>query len=405
LYAAGISGRFELAKVVVQRLDTGERKVLRTNAYFPRYLPSGHLLFVSSGTVYATSFDLDRLEARGTPVAVLQGVKTAGPSGGAQLDLSHDGTLVYRSADQSSEGMLLGWVDQTGRREELPLAPGLFGGMLSPDGRKVAFRRIEGSRADLWVYDFERKTTTRLTFDAGESTTARWSHDGMRLFYASESGLYWTRADGSSRPVRLLNRGWPMWVSPDGKLLGYIDVTDSAGRTCKFVTIEGDPEHPRIGSPQACFESDIPVLTGCELSPDGRWLLYGSMESGNLEVYVRTFPDRGGRWQISSGGGTMPRWSRNGRQVFYFTAENRLMVADVDPTGDTFASLPPRQWMDSRAQLLLGAATVNYSPSADGKRMLIALPQSTERKPDARVRVVLNFLDEITQRLQTGQTR
>src|SRR5262249_6541331 len=327
---------------VAQRLDTGERKVLHTSASFPRYLASGHLVFVSSGTLYAVPFDRERLAMLGTPAPILRDLKYAPDTGAAQLDFSGAGTMIYRSG--SAVKRMVSWVDRNGKFEPALPSTGILGNpILSPDGKRLALWILESGQSNIWIFDTSgRREGYRLTFEPG-ATIPRWTPDGRHIVYTSPTGLYWTRADGGGKPVRLLERGSPEWFTPDGKRLAYA-LAGTPRRPCRVVTIEGDTEQPRAGPPEPCFESDAEWQRSSDLSPDGRWIACASLQTS--EIYVRRFPDRGNKWQITSGGGGAPRWSADGRTLFYIDdADGRLMWVPVQPGTDTFVTSRPRPWV------------------------------------------------------------
>jgi len=407
LFSAGIGGSFNSGKIIAQRLDSGERKLLLTSGSFPRYLPGGHLVFIRDGTLFATRFDAARLEIQGSPAPVLQDVKHAPDSGGAQLDFSRNGTLVYRSGGTGA-GRMMAWVDQAGRME--PLLPGTdwyATPILSPDGKKIALRILEPGRASIWIHDIARKQTNRLTFEPGVHESPRWTPDGRRIAYYSPQGIFWTRADGGGKPVRLLKEGLPLWFTPDGKQFAYLESSAATGvlrRACMVVSVEGDPDQPRIGTPGPCFDAAGALLGGSELSPDGRRVAYAALEGGEMQVFVRSFPDRGGNWQVSTAGGAVPRWSVDGRSLFFVDGDNRLMVAAAQFNGDSFSTGPPRPWTATKVEVASGLTT-NYSPASDGKRVLMLVDSSTGQKPDAHVHLVLNFFDEVNRRLRAVETK
>jgi Tol biopolymer transport system component/predicted Ser/Thr protein kinase len=397
IYSAGIGGNFSAGKIVAQRLDTGERKVLHFFASFPRYLASGHLVFVSSGTLHAVPFDRERLAMLGTPTQILRDLKYAPDSGAAQLDFSRTGTMIYRSGNAVQR--MVSWVDQDGKFKPALPSTGMFGNpILSPDGKRLAVWILESGQSNIWIFDTGRQEGYRLTFEPG-ATIPRWTPDGRHIVYTSPTGLYWTRADGGGKPVRLLERGSPEWFTRDGKRLAYA-LAGTPGRPCRVVTIEGDPEQPRAGTPEPCFESDAEWQRSSELSPDGRWIAYASLETA--EIYVRRFPDRGGKWQITSGGGGAPRWSADGRTLFYIDEdEGRLMAVPVQPGTDSFVAGRPRPWTSKSVGT---GVFVNFSPSPDGKRVVVLVDAASEVR-DTHVNVALNFFDEIRRQLRPAEMK
>jgi serine/threonine-protein kinase len=159
-----------------------------------------------------------------------------------------------------------------------------------------------------------------------------------------------------------------------------------------------DPDHPKPGKPEP-FAQTVANEVQPALSPDGRWMAYASDESGIYEVYVRPFPDAaGGKWQISSGGGKIPLWSRDGKSLFFETLDNRIMEAGYAGSGVSFSPGKPRLWSDK--QLISPIADGNYDIAPDGKSIvaLVASPASEESKTSLHVTFLLNFFHELRRR-------
>ena len=201
--------------VAVHRLDTGERRVLVQDAFEPRYLPTGHLVFARGNTLFAAPFDAERLELTGAAVAVIENVQTRLYSGAAGYRISDEGTLAYTPATPL-QGRKLVWVDRSGRADPLPIGPRGFGApSLSPDGRRLAVHIDEGSRSDIWIYEISTDSLTRATFD-GTSLAPMWTPDGQRLVFSSTKDgrreIYWSRPmardslSGSSRTTTASGR-------------------------------------------------------------------------------------------------------------------------------------------------------------------------------------------------------
>ncbi len=190
----GVDGNIEVMSLADHR-----RKTLQRGGTFGRYLPSGHLVYMSRGTIFAVPFDLEKLEVRGTPSPVLDQVSYS-IFGSAQFAFSRDGTLVYRSA--GGNGLLTAqWLDGAGKTQPLLAKPGVYSRpRLSPDGRRLGLEVTEGSGLDVWVDDWQRDTMTRLTFVAnGVVMNPVWSPDGRYIVFSDKEGMFWTRSDGSSK--------------------------------------------------------------------------------------------------------------------------------------------------------------------------------------------------------------
>ncbi len=223
----GVHRGVDAFDVAVRNLDSDAWRVLVKNAFDARYAPSGHLLYVRGDTLFAVPFDADRIELTGAPVAVVENVFSYPGSGSAHYGFSNDGTLVYERAP-SVQGRRLLWADRRGGTEPLPIGPRGFGApSLSPDGRRLAFHINEGSRRDIWIYEFATEALTRVTFD-GTSATPIWTPDSRRLAFSSTKEgrrqIYWQPADGSGQPELLVadeHSVWPGSWSRDQKTLAF----------------------------------------------------------------------------------------------------------------------------------------------------------------------------------------
>jgi eukaryotic-like serine/threonine-protein kinase len=395
---------FDTANIEVMSFKDHRRKTLVRGATYGRYLPSGHLVYVSRGTLFAVPFDLDTLEVRGTPAPVLERVAYFAISGIASFDFSRTGTLVYGSG---AEGNLVTvqWLDGAGKMQPLLAKPGYYGfSHLSPDGQRLALELTDGSNQDLWVYESARDIMTRLTSGTGSKRYATWSPDGRYIVFQGQGGIFWIRADGAGKPQPLTkskNLQFPWSFTPNGRRLAFTEANPASGFDLWTLPLEDDGASLRAGSPevflQTMFDERLPSF-----SSDGRWLAYASNESGVLQVYVRPFPGgppgTGGKWQVSNSGGVFPFWSRNGRELFFRTEDNRVMAASYTVRGDSFVAERPRVWSDKR----LAAASLgpNYDLAPDGKRIAALMPaEAPEAQPaQSHVTLLMNFFDEVRRR-------
>ena len=201
LQAVGAPSQDNFTVDVVSIADRA-RKTLARGVGSPRYLPSGHLVYTKKATMFAVPFDLERMETRGTAVAVLDDVAYDPVANGAQYDVSRTGTLVYRRRVGDSSATVQ-WLDTTGKQEPLLARPGAYVGTprVSPDGKRIAITIQDGSNQDIWVYEPERDAMTRLTSGGGIFVNPVWTRDGRHVVYGSlGSGLQWSRADGAGQP-------------------------------------------------------------------------------------------------------------------------------------------------------------------------------------------------------------
>ena len=228
-----------------------------------------------------------------------------------------------------------------------------------------------------------------------------WSPDGRYIAFSGKGGIFWTRSDGAGKPQPLTqskNVQTPFSFTPDGKRLAFDELNATVGYALWTVPLESDGTGLRGGKPELLLRSSYGE-SGPMFSPDGRWLAYNSYEPETFQVYVRPFPDRGGKWQISNGGGSDPVWSRNGRELFFRTADNRIMVATYMVKGDSFVADQPRGWSEKR----LGGRDYDVAP--DGKRIAALMPVVTTESQQAQSHVVflLNFFDEVRRRAPAGR--
>ena len=387
--------------VMVQALKSGKPKEL-----FPGiargYLPTGHILYnlPYEGNLCAIPFDLDTLEVKGDGIPKVEGVR------GNMTAVSESGTLVYVTRNAESTDRILVWVDKTGTEERIVAAePNQYSVFrLSPDGSKAAFTVGTVLRADIWIWDFDHENLIQLTHDDARNSDPLWTPDGRRIAFHSslgrgEGGVYLKRADGTgeveqliSVPGRLI---YPLSWANDGKVLITEEQSDSTGSQLDIgmVLMDGNPQGELLLHDK--YNEFFP-----QVSPNGRWLAYVSDESEQTQVYVRSFPDVDReRHQISTKGGSSPRWSSDRKQLFYRNKDEVLAVKiDADTTfkwekpevlfkGEYF-SLPSRMEYDA------------WDVSLDDRRFLMlkrqeAVDESSMDETRPKINIVVNWFEEL----------
>ena len=384
---------------VVSLKDHRKKIVLEHGGMYPRYLPSGHLVYVTRGMLFAVPFDLDGLEVRG-PATLLTQVSSDLTVGWAQIDFSRSGTIAYRSG--RTEGLrTLQWMDSAGRTESLGYEPASYlYPRLSPDGSRLALLVSQGAASDLWIYDLLRGNKTRLTNGIVAWGTV-WSPDGRFVVFYSAGGMFWTRADGAGKPQPLTQSKTsqlPSSFNADGTRLVFSEKTPGGGVEIRTVAVKSGSGQMRAEEPQLFLKTST-VNNFSAFSPDGRWLAYANAEAGSYEVYVRAFPDNGSQMQISNAGGIMAIWSRNGHELFYRTEDQRVMVANYRVKGGTFVADKPRVWFGKRLANM--GLAINYDLAPDGKRFVVLMPaESPEpRETQNHVTLIVNFFDEVRRRV------
>jgi len=399
------NGPIENAQIAVLDLRDGSQKVVLRGGSDARYVEGGYLVYGIAGTLRAVAFDADRLEVRGTPVPVLQQVVTTSTWGAANFAVAANGTLTYVSGSAASTiGRTLVWVDRDGREEPIKVPPRAYSlARLSPDGTRVALD-VGDEQIDIWVWDLQRETMTRLTFDPGPDREPVWTPDGRRIaFAATRDGvgrLYWQAADGTGAAEPLTTdpvARSPSSFSPDGTRLLFHQ-PGAVARDVGMLTLDGT-RRTELLLKGAYSE------TNAEVSPDGRWLAYQSNESGRDEIYVRPFPNvEGGKWQVSAGGGTRPLWARDGRALFYFVPGRGVLQVPIQPGTTTFIAGAP-QTVVSGAGFETGNAGRQYDVSPDGRRFLMikrAPPTGEGSAAPVQLVVVQNWLAELKRLVPTN---
>ena len=326
-------------------LDSGRSKLVGQQGTAPQYVEPDFLVYQPDSRepmVQVVRFDRERLEVVGEPFATLQNVGGSF-SGRAEIGFSRMGTVVHRSAAGTSSGRVteVAWLDPRSGEEQptaIPRANNTYV-RLSRDGSRAALD-VRSDESDIWIWDFERRTASRLTLYPGRDNYPVWSPGGERVYFSSARNgvmsVFWRSADGTGEAVPLAGvLGDPSSISPDARFLVYRGSNDTGSQGAIWIaSLVGEPQ------PRPLLRSRF-IQRNATISPDGRWIAYQSNESGDFEVYVRPFPDvSAGRWQVSSGGGSEPFWSADGSALHYTRLDELLRVA-VDAKAESFLAGPP----------------------------------------------------------------
>ncbi len=387
------------ARIEAVRLATGERHVLVDGASQARLLADDLLVYFQGGNAFALEMDPRRLEPRGKPVPLEQAVSGNLGTGAVQLAVSRLGTTAWIPGASFRGGEPPVWLALDGKSTPTSIGAGLnvFQIALSRDGRWAALAAggVFGGTGDptgrdIWVADLERQTVARLSLNENADTPT-WTPDGRRIAYrrvkrttdpGNESDqIVWRPADGSGEATVLYEEKGVRFAvhefSPDGRYLAL--GRNTGGGNPDIWVLPLDPP-----GPARPFQAS-PFLEGSSsISPDGRWIAYLSRESGDEEIYVRPFPDGPGRWQVSSNGGNEPRWSADGRALFFRVSGGRLMRVKVEG-GAVFRASAPELLL---AGFQSGPNLKTYGVAPDGRRFL-ALPFSRVNKLHA-----INYADD-----------
>jgi serine/threonine protein kinase/Tol biopolymer transport system component len=397
--SSGNAASWANPQVVVQLIGASERRDLFQGGTNPNYAPSGHLVFAQAGSLMAVPFDSQRLAAMGAAVPVVEGVFQSPTNGAAQYSLSSTGSLVYVSGGVQAPERKLAWVNRNGAEQLLPAPPRAYVvPRLSPDGRRLAISITE-QETQIWQYDLLRDTLTRFTFEGNSNLVSVWTPDGKRIAFNSNkegaNNIFWQLSDGSGGLERLTIGEYlqaPSSWSTDGQLLAFFEVNPTTQRDIWVLRISDRKAEPFI---RTRFDEAVP-----RFSPDGHWLAYISNESGRYEIYVQPYPGPGGKWQISTDGGTEPAWNRNGRELFYRSGD-KMMAVDIS-TQPGFAAGKPRMLFQGRYEPA-PFPTTNYDVSPDGQRFLMLKPVDQAEAAPTQINVVLNWFEELKQKVPTGK--
>ena len=399
--ATSNSESYDDASIAVFAPASGRGSMLVEGGFYPRYSPSGHIVYARGGSLFAVPFDAKSQTVNGQPVKVLDGVMMSRNSGVANFDISANGTLVYIAGQADGGARTLHWVDRTGKSEKLPLPPRSYmHPRVSPDGRRLAIE-VEGSSHDVYVYDFATGVLTNFTND-GISHWPIWSPDGSRIGYRSgpmgRFKLFQIASDRSAAPVLVDTPGISSSTGsygPGGREMVYTDST--YGKPSKVMVTTLD--HP--GSPVPLDDTSF-AQGSPKFSPNGRWLAYCTNESGRPQVYVKEFPN-GAKIQVSNDGGNDPVWRRDGRELFYRNGDRMMAVQVI--AGDRFdAGRPLELWRGPYSHGMSsscgapGLSSSNYDVSPDGQRFLMIQDEDVDKTSSSTVVVVLGFGHDIASR-------
>jgi eukaryotic-like serine/threonine-protein kinase len=393
-----LSNRANQQGIYAASLDSNDRKLIVATNTNAAYLQSGQLLFMRGDVLMAQPFDLQNLTLGGEPRPVADHIELAASLQNglplATFAASPSGVLVWRRSSQSTQSSLQ-WFDRNGKRlGTVGEAADYSNPFLSPDDTKLAIgiRDPHTKTRDIWIFDLLRGTKTRLTFDPADDLDSVWSPDGTRIAFTSDrSGqrnIYWKPADGSGSEELLLGgkdgqENAEDW-SWDGKYLLYNYQPQNAAHLY-VLPLAGDRK------PVPFVNTEFRTAQG-QFSPNGRWVAYRSLESGRMEVYVQGFAldssQARGKWQVSVDGGELPRWRRDGKELFYHFGETYFAV-DVKTDGSSFQAGIPKP--------LFSVPTVTSSVSGgspfvvtrDGQRFLVLA--AIEKTSDQPIDVVANW--------------
>jgi serine/threonine protein kinase len=387
--AANFAANPEINAIAVGSLDSKEKRIVAPANSNAVYVEPGYLLFLRDRTLVAQPFNLKTLSVSGEPRTFGDDVLFYSQVYRAVFDASSN-RLITQTGKAASLSEL-SWFDRNGKAQgKLGTPAWYYNARFSPDGHKIAVDQTDpdGRNTDIYVHDLERDAVTRLTFGPSLDQSAVWSPDGKQIIFSSNRQgpfrMYLKNADGigteeeiSDQGVQVLN---PWDWSHDGKFvlfrkgseLGYLTLSD---RSAKMLTPPNS------------------ALRGAQFSPDGRWVAYASSESGNIEVYVSTFPEPNGKWQISTSGGQEPRWRRDGKELFYLSSDGKMMAVPIVGKDSFEAGTPAPLFTTHRRQPMSSQDVFSYDVTPDGQKFLIVT--NVDQGQAAPMSILLNWTTEI----------
>src|SRR5688572_7372824 len=379
------TGRSDVSGIFVASLAGGERKLLVKADSSPLYSAPGYLLFSRESTLMAQTFDASKLQLSGDPFPVVEGVNYIPTNSYSSVSVSDDGTMVYLSSGVSTRQ--LNWFDRTGKNLGPAGSPGGINDIaLSPDGKRLALQQVApGGMGDIWLMDLARGTSSRFTFSPASEDNPVWSPDASQVLFSCGPGIFSnlckkvSSGAGNEEVViqsDVVKEGYD-W-SRDGRFVLFTDFATLTGSDLWILPMTGD------GKPYALLQTEFEETFG-QFSPDGRWFAYTSNESGKTEVYVQSFPQSGGKWLISTGGGSQPRWRGDGKELFYLAPDKTLMAVGIN-AGSGFEMTAPTALFAT--QVSAYNAPNRYVVSADGRFLINCPAGDISRTP---MTVVLNW--------------
>ncbi len=399
-------GALDDLDIAAVTLASGATKTLLHGGYAPRYFQipggQGYVVYVRRGVLFAVAFDPERLETRGDPAPLVEDVAADNSqAGGGQFSLSRTGTLVYLQGKPTATRRALQWLNAAGQISPLVSEEGDYAApRVSPDGKRIAYTAAGSKGTDVWVYESGRDAPTQITFSSPGTRELAWAPDSRHLVYGDGTALWWTRADGSSQPQKILDRAGnprPGVFSPDGRLAYSVSLSGLPDVFTLPVDLR-DPDHPRPGAPQP-FLTEPQVEVDPAFSPDGKFVAYSSNEGSGEDVYVRPFPGPGGKWKISTGGGKFPTFARATHELFFFGSDERIWVTSYTVQDGAFNAGKPRIW--SPTKIFRDGVRQNFDISPDGAHAVVfPAPQAETQAGNLHATFLFNVFDEVRRRVK-----
>ena len=388
---ANFIGKLENNAIFLGSLDSQERRLLVSTSANAAYAKPGYLLYLRDKTLVAQRFDPQRYVLTGEPHTLSDELLYTPLVDRAAFSVSSGEVLVTQTGKGGSLSQLT-WFDRTGKPAGAVGVPGWYNNVrLSPDGHRVAADQPDpdGRHIDIWIHELAGGTRTRLTFDPSLHQAPIWSPDGKQILFNSSrklgTQLYLKNADGSGAEEEVADLG----------TFTLVNVWDWS-RDGKYVLVRKANELWYFSWPERVAKPLLQAkwtVQSAQFSPDGRWVAYASNETGSREIYVSPFLTANGKWQVSNGGGQEPKWRKDGKELFYVSADGKMMAVAVT-TGSNFkAGAPVALFQTHRRQPVSAQDFASYDVSGDGQRFLIAT--RVDEANSAPLSVFLNWASEM----------
>jgi len=383
----------ENSAIYVGALDSNETTRLLQAHSSVAFAPPGYVLFVRETTLMAQGFDADTLQLKADAFPLAEQTVRNSIIGRAMFSVSENGVLVYRVGGINNSQLI--WFDRSGKQLSALTQPGSNNApSLSPDEKQVAVSRVDpntATAADIWLLDSERGSQIRLTTDPGVDSFPSWSPNGDHITFVSTrnavTSIYQKRSNGGSPEEPLVSSGElkynPTW-SPDGQTIIYSQLNPKTNVDLYLLSLSGEKKST------SWLQTNF-IEAQARFSPNGRWIAYISNETGQFEVYVESFPATGTKLPMSIGGGSQPQWRADGRELYYYNPERKLMAVEVNGDGPTFKVGQARPLFEIRVAAIDQSFPGNgyYTVTRDGKRFLVSsLPDTPDRQ---QINVVVNW--------------
>jgi len=331
------------------------------------FVPPGYLLYLRDRAVMAQKFDLKTQQVTGEPVAVVTDPQYLPRILKTAISASDTGMLLVQKGGNVSLSRLR-WFDRSGKELGIVGEAQVYANpQVSANGKDVAVDQTDAAsqNTDVWTYDLERGGAKRLTFDPALDAMPVWSPDGAQVVFTSTRGtafnLYIKEANGAQEERVLCESAadkYPNAWSRDGKNLLYLE-----GPELKYLTM---PE-----AKSTSFLKTAGTIKSAQFSPDGKWVAYASNESGRWEVFVTSFPEGRGKWQVSSSGGEQPRWRGDGKEMFYLSPEAKIMAVPVKAGTEFDPGVPVALFQATPKETVATSEQFIYDVDPSGQRIMV----------------------------------